>query len=199
VIQRAIIHVAGPAGSGKTTFVEAILSASDAAILAARCVRDDSLRRPSETRPKAHAELRRYRQAGASGVAVFAFSKGDLGSGAFFTTALMSDYSQAVILEGDNPVGSADLDVFVAAAPRAAEQLFRRRRVAGERAKSAALRELLRSPDGAGALLDATLGLPLSGQLKRYPGILEDARRALLEGIATSRKRSPPELRSAGR
>ena len=115
--ERTLIHVAGPPGSGKTTFVEAILSVAGGPVLAARCVRDDSLRRERETEPKDHPELRRYRQAGASGVALFAFP-GNIAWDTFFMTKLMTDYSQAVLLEGDSPLGFVDLRVFVAPAAR---------------------------------------------------------------------------------
>ena len=64
--ERALIHVAGPAGAGKTAFIEALLAEGHALILAARCRRDDSLHQPRETAPSAHPELRRYRQAGAT-------------------------------------------------------------------------------------------------------------------------------------
>jgi len=66
VIERAPIHVAGPPGAGKTTFIEAMLGASGRPILAARCVRDDALRHSRETAAKSHPELRRYREASAS-------------------------------------------------------------------------------------------------------------------------------------
>ncbi len=57
MIERAYIHVGGPQGCGKTTFVEAVLGGTDEAILAARGVRNDALRRARETAPKAHPEL----------------------------------------------------------------------------------------------------------------------------------------------
>ena len=138
--ERALIHVAGPPGSGKTTFVEAMLSAGGGPILAARCIRDDALRQARETAPVTHPELRRYRQAGASGVALFTFPENDLGSDAFFVTNLMTDYSRAVLLEGDNPLGFTDLAVFVAPAPADDEALFVRRTrnlVATKRARAA--------------------------------------------------------------
>ena len=94
--ERTLVHVAGPKGAGKTTFIESIVSTLGWFVLAARCVRDDSLRRSRETAPKAHPELRRYREAGATGAALFAFPEGDIGSDAFFVTHLMEDYSQAV-------------------------------------------------------------------------------------------------------
>jgi hypothetical protein len=117
VRERALIHVAGPKRAGKTTFIERVLDGAGEWILAARCVRDDSLRESRETAPKGHPELRRYRAAGATGAALFAFPEGDIGSDAFFVTRLMEDYSKAVLLEGDRPVGFVDLAVFVAAPP----------------------------------------------------------------------------------
>jgi molybdopterin-guanine dinucleotide biosynthesis protein len=109
VRERALIHVAGPKGAGKTTFIERVLGSAGEWILAARCTRDDSLRQARETAPKAHHEIGRYHDAGATGAAVFAFPENDIGSDAFFVTRLMEDYSQAVLLEGDNPLGFVDL------------------------------------------------------------------------------------------
>jgi hypothetical protein len=72
---RAIVRVAGPPGSGKTTFIEALRGAADALIHAARCARDDSLRKARDTVAGNHPELRRYGRAGASGAALFAFPR----------------------------------------------------------------------------------------------------------------------------
>jgi hypothetical protein len=114
MIERALIHVGGPPGSGKTAFLERILERVGPWALAARCVLDDSLAQAKESAPKAHPELARYRRAGAGGAAVFAFGRRDVGSDALFMTSLMEDYSRAVLLEGDDPVGFADLVAFVA-------------------------------------------------------------------------------------
>ncbi len=119
MIQRAFIHIAGPTGSGKTAFVEALLAADDGPTLVARCVRDDSLRRSRESSPRTHPEMQRYRQAGAYATATFAFPRHDPDPIEFYETQLMLNYSRAVILEGDNPAGYADLEVFVAPAPLA--------------------------------------------------------------------------------
>jgi len=195
VIERALIHVAGPRGSGKTTFIEAMLGGLDELVLAARCIRDDALREPRETAPKTHPELRRYRQAGAIGVAVFAFPKTDIGSDAFFMSDLMQDYSQAVVLEGDNPIGFADLNVVVVPALSAGDALFVRRkhdRAREERAKADALEQLLREPDGVAELLAEMIGLPIGDLARRNPRLLEEARANLLAGIASTRKAPPP-------
>jgi hypothetical protein len=50
--------------------MEATLAGSDALILAAGCVRDDTLRPARETTPRTHPELRRYRKAGSNGAAL---------------------------------------------------------------------------------------------------------------------------------
>jgi len=124
VIERALIHVAGPARSGKTAFIEAMLTGSDALVIAARCVRDDTLRQFRETTPGSHPELRRYREAGAIGAALLTFpGDADL-SDSFFTTDVMMDYSKAVVLEGDSPLRFVDLRVFVAPPPAEGHQLF---------------------------------------------------------------------------
>ena len=174
--QRALVHVGGPREAGKTTFVEEILADSDAFVLAARCIRDDALRQARETAPRAHPELRRYREAGATGAALFAFPEADIGSDAFFMTELMEDYSELAVLEGDNPLGFVDLAVFVAPAPEHGQGLFVRRkrdRAREERAKAAALERLLRRPDGVAVFLD-------------------EARTKLLLGIAQARRAPPP-------
>ena len=50
----------------------------------AGCTRDDKVRKSQETVPKTDPELRRYREAGASGAALLRFPTGDVGSDAFF-------------------------------------------------------------------------------------------------------------------
>ena len=193
--ERTLVHVAGPEGAGKTTFVEAMVSTLGWFVLAARCVRDDSLRRSRETVPKAHAELRRYREAGATGAALFAFPERDIGSDAFFVTHLMEDYSQAAVLEGDNPIEFVDLAVFVAPAPAAGETVFVRRkrdRAKEERVKADAMARLLRRPDGAAELLGQVVGGPIVALARKSPRLFEEARSNLLAGIAQARTAPPP-------
>ena len=142
MIERAYVHVAGPAAAGKTTFVEAMLRGIDRYWLAARGVRNDSLRRSRETAAKTHSELRRYREAGATGAALFEFPGKDIESDEFFMTHLMEDYSEGVVIEGNNPLGFVDLHVYVAPALSAGKSLFVRRqrdRAAEERTKAGAL------------------------------------------------------------
>ena len=151
---RAIVHVAGPASCGKTTFIESVLGSVDKLLIVARCVRDDTFRHVRETAPRTHPELQRYREAGASGAALFVFPQGDTSSDAFFMTELMQDYSQGVVLEGNNPLVYVDLAVFVAPPPAAGEKLFvrRKRDMAREKALGVdAIERLLRELDGVAA------------------------------------------------
>ena len=104
MIERAYIHVTGLEGSGKTTLVEAILGAFDGPAITVRCRRDDDLDESVESAPARDAELRRYREAGASGAARFAFPAEEEDGDSFFCSKVMSDYSEAVLIEGDCPV-----------------------------------------------------------------------------------------------
>jgi len=71
--------------------------------------------------------MQRYRQAGAYATATFAFPRHEAHPIEFYETQLMLNYSRAVILEGDNPAGYADLEVFIAPAPLTGETLYVRR------------------------------------------------------------------------
>ena len=124
---RAVINVTGQPGAGKTAFIEAVVRGIGDPVLVARCVRDDTLPESRETRPRTHRELRRYRAAGAADAALFSFPGSDIGFDAFYMTHLMEEYSNAVVLEGDNPIGAADLMVFVASAPSRGQKLLVRR------------------------------------------------------------------------
>ncbi|MGI8610390.1 MAG: hypothetical protein ACR2MY_14405 [Candidatus Dormibacteria bacterium] len=194
MIERAFIHIGGPAGSGKTTLVEAILAASSETILVARCSRDDGLRKARESSPKGHKELRRYQRSGADAAARFTFPASDFGTDVFYETDLMSEYSAAVIVEGDNPLEYVDLKVFVASPPPTAETLFVRRRrdlAVAERAKADAWESLLREPDGVARWMDEVVGLPVPAYLGKNPAFAQDLRTKMLAGIAAARKAPP--------
>ena len=194
--ERPIVHVAGPPGCGKTTFIESVLGATAGLLIAARCVRDDTRRHARETAPKTHPELRRYRDAGASGTALFIFSASDIGSDAFFMTELMADYSQGVVLEGNNPLGYVDLSVFVAPPPAAGERLFVRRtrdRAREQRGKVDAIERLLYEPDDVAELLGDIVGGPIVEFARKSPKLMEDMRANLLAGIAAVRRAPQPK------
>ncbi len=197
MIERALIHVAGPAHSGKTAFIEAMLTGLDALVIAARCVRDDTLRQLRQTTPESHPEVRRYREAGAIGAALLTFpGDADL-SDSFFTTNLMMDYSEAVVLEGESPLRSVDLLVFVAPPPTEGQQLFvrcthKRGRYARE---STALEQLLQ-PDGMVDVLGGIGGARLAELGREHPELLEKVR-TRLGGVAQARRAPQPDTRWA--
>lgn len=135
-IERAFINVTGPAGSGKTLLIERFLQSIGPLVMVARTIRDDTLREPREATPKNNPELRRYLKAGASDVMVYRwpvrprprrttsvvasiaseYGLFDLDEATedFFQTDFMQDYSEAVVLEGDCPIGFVDVRAYVA-------------------------------------------------------------------------------------
>ena len=124
---RALIHVAGPKGAGKTALIERLLSARLGLALCVRAERDADLRTEKSTAPATHAELRRYRQAGAASVVRYRF--GTPSTDAFFSSDAMQDYSELVVIEGDCPVEFVDLEVFVAPPLPQGQPLLRREKV----------------------------------------------------------------------
>jgi hypothetical protein len=199
VIERALIHVTGPARSGKTAFVETMLGGSDALVIAARCVRDDTLRQFRQTTPGSHPELRRYREAGAIHAALLTFPGDADHSDSFFTTDLMMDYSQAVVLEGHSPLPFVDLRVFVAPPPAEGHQLFvRRTHERGRRARESttAVEQLLREPNGMVDVLGGIGGARLAELGRDHPELLENMR-TRLGGVAQARRAPQPDKRWA--
>jgi cell division inhibitor SulA len=120
-------------------------------VLAVRCRRDPTLRRPREACPARHPELRRYRDVGASAAGLFTSPPGDLVADDFYNTRLMEDPAQAVVLEGDTPVGAVDLRVYVAPPPGPGQTLLIRQlrdHAQQQQNKLHALQPLLDQPDG---------------------------------------------------
>jgi hypothetical protein len=194
VRERTLIHVGGPTGSGKTALVEAIVAAADGPVLAVRCVRDHRRRLARESSPRTHAELRRYLQAGAYAASVFAFPGQVADAISFYETDLMLNYSEVVILEGDNPLEYADLEVFVAPVPDAGETLFVRRQrdvAAAQRARVDAWERLLSQPDGMATWMGEVMGIPVGELLRKKPELGNDVRTKMLAGIAAARKAPP--------
>ncbi len=139
--------------------------------------------------------MQRYRQARAYATAMFAFPRHDPDPIEFYQTQLMLNYSRAVILEGDNPAGYADLEVFVAPAPLAGETLYVRRQqdvAASQRARAEAWEELLRRPDGMSTWMEEVMGPAVGDFVRKNPHVAEDARSRMLAGIAQVRSGPPP-------
>jgi len=181
MIERTIVSVGGPAGSGKTTFVEHLLRAADRPVQAVRCHREPGLVAPHESAPADHPELKRYRKAGADGAAVYRFPEPD--ADALFCSCFMEDPSD-VVLEGERPLDYVDLDVFIAPAPELRNKLLRRVKRNATRERRATvtrLRKLLASQDGTAQLAKELLETPLALLSESRPELLKLFR----SGIAT--------------
>ncbi|MBM4060663.1 MAG: hypothetical protein FJ265_06155 [Planctomycetes bacterium] len=118
------MHVGGPAGAGKTRFVEWLVQSWHGFALCVRGEREPGLKRAKETAPKQHPELQRYRAAGAVLVSHYRFDEPDMD--AFFQCAAMQDYSDLVVIEGECPIDSVDCRAFVAPPLPAGQSLLRR-------------------------------------------------------------------------
>ena len=191
--ERVLIHVAGPAGAGKTTFVERLLGAEISLALCVRAERDPKLRKAQESAPKSHAELRRYRAAGASDVALYRFPGPDWE--AFYTSRVLEEYSEAVFIEGDRPVDEVDLSAFVAPPLPAGRSLLRRvvRDHREERRSSIEqLERALEEPEAMLQLLGAGLSEPLLAMAITNPKVEADIRRTLKQKLSAMRHAPPP-------
>ncbi len=193
--QRALIHVEGPAGAGKTTLIEVLLRRLGEVVICVRATRDDSLRTPMESQPKMHPELRRYRAAGASGVALYRFPPSHTDTDAFFVTNFMQDYSSAVFIEGDSPLEYVNLAVFVAPPLPAGTSLLRR--ILREHATRHTLaldgwERALESPAKLGRLLTGGFGEPLLEAALADPGAFEQTRAEMVRELARLRAAPPP-------
>jgi len=196
MIQRALICVEGPPGAGKTAFVERLVAGCRHWVLAVRCQHDPTLRRPREACPSRHPELRRYRAAGASAAGLFAFPPGDLAADDFYTTRLLEDPAQAVVLEGDTPVRAVDLRVYVAPPLAPGRTLLIRQRrdhTQQQQDKLRALQRLLDQPDGIQHWLAHTIGEPALALARQHPRLLEEAHASLQAGIDKARTATPPQ------
>jgi len=107
VRQRALIHVDGPPGAGKTTLVEALLTHTDHMITAMRCVRDDTLPEPRESLAKTDPERAAIGQPARTPPPCTPSPPPATPHDAFFQTNFMQDFSHAVMIEGDCPVSFA--------------------------------------------------------------------------------------------
>jgi hypothetical protein len=196
VRQRALIHVDGSPGAGKTSLVEALLAHTDYMITAVRCVRDDTLPEPRESLAQTDPEPRRYRAAGAHTAAVYAFPGTSDAHDAFFQTDLMQDFSHAVVIEGDCPVTFADVTAFVA--PATGERLLVRResdQPSRERQAMDALESLLSQPGGLESILGGLIGPGLGEFALQQPELVEQQRRKALAQLAELRSRPVAQQR----
>lgn len=195
LIRRAFILVSGPAGAGKTTLIEHLLRYEQRPLIAARCIRDETLREPKETASRDRSELRRYRKAGAAGVVEYRFPSSHADLDAFYTTRFMEEYSEGVVLEGDQPVEFVDLKVFVTSVHPESPSLFRRetRDRARERLESLErFEKLLGSPEGTKALVTQYLSKSLAEHMCG-PSRLDETRASIYPILERERVAPAPE------
>jgi hypothetical protein len=113
---------------------------------------------------------------------------------AFFSSELMTDYSEAVVLEGDDPLGLADLKVFVAPVPASGERLFvRRSETRSYRDRAAVLERFLADPADVVELLSIAGGEPLAELGRRNLELLEDVRAKLVAEVRQTGRLSVPK------
>lgn len=170
--RRALIHIGGPASSGKTLFIEKLLGAQLGITNCARARLDPGLKKARESATARDADLQRYQKAGASRAAVYHFPGRD--ADAFFTTDIMEYYSEVVLVEGDDPSGLFNLTVFVVKPLPQGESLLRRvaydpleaRRAAREKVDALLGRPpaLTTAPSSADDLISALTTTPRSAE-----------------------------------
>lgn len=182
MIPRALVRVGGPPGAGKTTFIEVLLSRHvGLPAIAVRCVRDPSLREAEEVQDEADAELSRYQQAGAV-AARYTYPVAD--AEAFFMADFMQEWAEAVLLEGDDPIGFCDLTVHVAAASKRPLLVRRKGRDTAPASGPAVLVDLNRPH---------SVHRQLLAELRRDASITGPARKTGSRRPATARWRVIPE------
>ncbi|OGF22757.1 MAG: hypothetical protein A2V63_06245 [Candidatus Eisenbacteria bacterium RBG_19FT_COMBO_70_11] len=195
MIRRALILVAGEAKAGKTTLIEHLLRSSPRDLIVARSIRDDNLREPKEIAPRDRSELRRYRRAGAAGVVEYRFPTSHADLDAFYATRFMEEYSEGVVLEGDQPVEFVDLKVFVTSWLADNPSLFRRatRDRAQERLERLErLEKLLGSPEVTKRLVTQYLGKTLAEHMCS-PSRLEETHTSMSAILERERATPAPE------
>jgi len=194
---RALVHVAGPDGAGKTSLIERLRNSNRSELLmVARGVLDDALTREEEGAASTDDELNRYREAGASNVVRYLFPPAERGTDAFFCSDFMTDYSEGVLIEGDSPLGfSPDLTVFVAPPVHEGEPLLRRvtvDRSAAQDRQLEQLRALVGSPDGGAGFLRAMIESEFDRSLPVPDSAMEHARQSLAEVLERTELEGPP-------
>ena len=212
MIERTFIHVGGPPCAGKTAFIEALIRANaTTAVAVARCARDDRVDDIVESPSTSDPEILRYEVAGAVAAARITFASRApepdpmllsqrlaLGSGpavdAFYDTQLMNDWSDVVIVEGDDPLGYADLRVFIAPPLAEVGTLFEEKivdRAQDDRVRAERWKQLVNEPCGLARWADEAVGIPGLGEMigRDSPG--SASVRSLL-GTAIERARTAP-------
>jgi len=164
---RAFVHVAGPAKAGRRPWSRRCCSAATPSSSPRAAGATTRSHIHGRAPPRTHPSFGRYRQAGASGAALFRFPGDGSEHDAFFMTELMTDYSEGVVVEGDSPLEFVDLRVFVAPTPANGDELFvQRSPTPDDRTNTAVLEQVLSEPDSVINFL-AWAGGPVLGEMGR--------------------------------
>ena len=114
----------------------------------------------------------------------------------FFETNLMTNSSEAVILEGDNPLLYVDLDVFIAPATRGGQVALRSAKPRPCRSRPHSGRRVgthTSRPHGVAKWIDQVVGGPIVDFVRNNPTLTEDVRKRMLAGIAAAQNAPPPK------
>jgi hypothetical protein len=112
--ERAYIHVAGPTRSGKTTWSRRSSAPSTAPRSPSVAGATMTSTSPRSPRPRAMPGSGATAHRSHSGAARFDFPAEEQDGDGFFCSKVLSDFSEAILIEGECPVGYVDLEVFVA-------------------------------------------------------------------------------------
>lgn len=190
MISRAYIHITGQPGAGKTTLMEAVLSARPyESFLCVHASADPALKRPKESAPRNDPHLKGYSHAGADRTTLYRFPprKGDF-IDEFFDSDIMSEYSDVVLIEGDSPLSFLHLSTFVARPLPPGDSLIvgDMRDTKAERERELQQAKLLADhPERLIELMPAEIRAALRASMEKDPGILrsigDDFRRLVKE------------------
>lgn len=114
---RNTVSVGGPKGAGKTLFIEALLRSTRRMAAVARLRTDSRRRQMQETRPDDDRELARYRAAGAETAMLLRMPSIEYGlhdTAFVWDTGLAESFADFFVVEGERPLWSADLAVYIA-------------------------------------------------------------------------------------
>jgi hypothetical protein len=116
-----------------------------------------------------------------------------------YDTRLMEDYAPLIILEGEHPMWSVDLGVYVTPPLASGESLFRRVRRGGPEAHSAQLQALdeleqrISEPDNLADVYSEVLGERFAALARQYPAVLERSYANMMSMLAQLRRAPPGE------
>jgi len=193
---RAIIHVAGQGGVGKTSFIERFLGFTHLIATCVRAEQDEKPRKVQVSSSRGHPDLRRYLKAGADTVVFYRFSNPD--DMEFYDADFMQEYSKVVLIEGDCPVRFVDLPVYITEPPEEGRLLRRSTgdHVEAEQQSTQQAEDLLQNQDAIIAMLEDGLGKDVVAMALQKPGVLGKVVQAMRSSLEEQRQVRVPRSAS---